>query len=83
MSSERATPYMLRHAYCVACIDGIAARGTEALAELEWVSKAMGHASVEVTVRNYYHIVPSLARLLQERSDPGFDEVIPEAVGHD
>ena len=83
VSSERATPYMLRHAYCIACIDGIVARGTEALEELEWVSKAMGHSSVDVTVRHYYHMSPSLARLLQERSDPGFDEVVPEAVRHD
>ena len=83
VSDARATPYMLRHAFCVECINRMVERGTEALDGLEWVSKAMGHSSIDVTIRGYYHIVPSLARLLQERSDPVFDETVPGVSGDD
>ena len=79
VSDERATAYMLRHDFCVRCINRIASRGTEALADLEWVSKAMGHSSVDVTVRCYYHITPALSALMQERSAARLDETIPEA----
>lgn len=80
VSGERATPYMLRHQYCVTCIDQLAGRGLDGLRDLEWVSKAMGHSSVDVTIRHYYHISPALAGLLQERSGDSFDEMMPGVV---
>ncbi len=80
VSDERATAYDLRHAFCVECVNSLVGRGVDGLADLEWVSKAMGHATVEETVRSYYHIVPSLAALLQERSEAGFDDLMPGVV---
>ena len=77
VSDERATPYMLRHCFCVTCINQLVGRGLEGLNDLTWVSKAMGHTSVDVTVQSYYHIVPALAELLQERSGDSFDAMMP------
>ena len=77
VSDERATVYQLRHAFCIECINELVGRGTDGLTDLEWVSKAMGHTSVEETVRSYYHIAPALGRLMQRRSGPGFDDIMP------
>ena len=80
VSDERATPYQLRHQFCVTCINRLVGRGLEGLNDLEWVSKAMGHTSVDVTIRHYYHITPALAELLQERSGDSFDDMMPEVM---
>jgi integrase len=77
VSDEPATPYQLRHCFCVTCINRLVGRGLEGLNDLEWVSKAMGHSSVDVTIQSYYHIVPALAELLQERSGDRFDDMMP------
>ena len=82
VSDDRATPYMLRHCYCTTAINGLVGRGVDGLSDLEWVSKAMGHVSVDETVRSYYHIVPGLAELLQQRSDDGFDDLVPGVDCH-
>lgn len=77
VSPEHATAYQLRHEYAVRNIDGLVAGGLEGLEELEYLSKSMGHASVERTIRTYYHITPGLARALQERCGD-LDDVVPE-----
>ena len=79
VSDVHATPYMLRHDFCVRCINQMVGRGTDGLSDLEWVSKAMGHTSVDVTVRCYYHLVPALSAKVQERSDGELELTIPEA----
>ena len=79
VSDERATPYMLRHAYATRTINRLVKGGIDGLSDLQWVSKALGHASVDVTVASYYHIVPALAEIMQERSEDGFDRIVPEA----
>ena len=40
----------------------------------------MGHSSADITMKSYYHIVPALAELLQERSGDSFDDMMPEVV---
>ena len=80
VSDERATPYMLRHAYAIENINALVGRGFDGLDDLELLSKSMGHASVDVTARDYYALVPSLAALMQGVSDPGFDDVVPEVL---
>lgn len=77
VSQERVTVYMLRHCYATTCINELVGRGLEGLRDLVWVSKAMGHSSVDVTIRSYYHAVPALAALLQERSWKSFDDLVP------
>lgn len=78
VSDERAVAYELRHCYCTTAIDRLVRGGVDGLRDLEWVSKAMGHSSVDVTTHYYYHIVPSLAGLLQQRSEGGFDDLTPD-----
>ena len=80
VSDERATPYMLRHAYAIENINALVGRGLTSLDDLELVSKSMGHVSVDVTAQGYYSLVPSLAGLLQGVSGPGFDDVVPEVL---
>ena len=80
VSEERATPYQLRHCFATTCINRLVGRGLEGLNDLEWVSKAMGHSSADITMKSYYHIVPALAELLQERSGDSFDAMMPEVV---
>lgn len=79
VSDEPATAYHLRHEYAVRNIDALAA-GAAGQRELEYLSKSMGHGSVDMTVDAYYHITPSLAKVMQERSGEAFDAVVPEVV---
>lgn len=80
VSDERATPYMLRHAYAIENINALVGRGVDGLDGLELLSRSMGHTSVDVTAQGYYSLVPSLAGLMQRVSGPGFDDVVPEAL---
>lgn len=80
VSDERATPYMLRHAYAIENINELVGRGIDGLDDLELLSKSMGHTSVDVTAQGYYSLVPSLAGLMQRVSGPGFDDVVPEVL---
>ena len=80
VSDERATPYMLRHAYAIENINALVGRGLASLDDLELVSKSMGHVSVDVTAQGYYALVPSLAGLLQGVSGPGCDDGVPEVL---
>lgn len=81
VSDEPARAYDLRHDFCIRCINQLVAGGIEGLRDLEWVSRAMGHTSVETTVSSYYHIVPALGAILQERCD-GLADIIPD-IGPD
>ena len=78
VSDEPATAYHLRHEYAVRNINRMAADGVGGLRRLEYLSKSMGHASVDMTVGSYYHVTPSLAGALQSRSEGSFDATIPE-----
>lgn len=80
VSDERATPYMLRHNYAVENINGLVAGGLSGLEDMEYLSKSMGHTSVEVTVANYYHIVPALADALQSGPVAELDGLLPEVL---
>ena len=80
VSDERATPYMLRHNYAVENINRLVAAGMRGLEDMEYLSKSMGHTSVEVTVAHYYHIVPALAGALQSGAVGGLDELLPEVM---
>lgn len=80
VSDEHATACMLRHAYAQANIDALVGRGLGAVDDLTALSRSMGHTSPEVTARCYYHLAPSLARAVQEASDPGLEAIVPEVL---
>lgn len=78
VSDEPATAYMLRHHYAVQNINSMVRGGIDGLDDLEYLSKSMGHVSIEETVGSYYHVAPALAERLQERCGAAFDLIVPE-----
>lgn len=45
--------------------------------KLQYLSKSMGHRSIEST-RYYYSIVPRLADTLRDKTEDGFNLIVPE-----
>ena len=80
VSDEPATAPQLRHQYAVENINSLVSSGIDGLADMEYLSKSMGHATMDETVRSYYHIVPALAEALQERCGDAFDGIVPEVM---
>jgi len=73
-----ATAYELRHNYAIENINKLLDQGLSFEDNLIYLSKSMGHTSVGITVKYYYSLVPSLSKILQEQTEAGFNELIPE-----
>lgn len=71
--------YDLRHHYSVMNINSWADDGFGFSDKLQYLSKSMGHRSIEAT-RYYYSIVPRLAETLRDRTEKGFNAIVPEVV---
>ena len=80
VSDEPATAPQLRHHYATESINALVGEGLGGLAGMEYLSKSMGHASIEETVASYCHIVPSLAEALQACCSDAFDGIVPEVM---
>lgn len=78
VSEEKAMPYELRHHYAIENINRLVDKGMSFDNSLIYLSKSMGHTSVDVTIRYYYHLVPSLSEVLQQHTEAGFNGLIPE-----
>lgn len=78
VSDAPALPYELRHNYAIENIDRFLDEGMSFDDSMIYLSKSMGHTSVEITARNYYHLAPSLSEVLQKHTEAGFNELIPE-----
>jgi integrase len=76
-ASGPAVAYDLRHHYAIRNIDSWADDGFEFNDKLLYLSKSMGHRSVEAT-RAYYAIMPRLADTLRRRTEEGFNAIVPE-----
>ncbi len=76
-NSSHATAYELRHHYAIANINRWQDMGFELYDHLLYLSKSMGHVSVEST-RNYYAIVPALADTLEEKTVGDTDWMLPD-----
>jgi integrase len=74
-NTSPSTAYELRHNYAVENINGWTDMGFEFDSKLFYLSKSMGHGSVEST-KYYYSLVPAMANILDAHSDG--DVVIPE-----
>jgi len=74
-NSENVVPYELRHNYAVENINGWTDVGFDFNAKLFYLSKSMGHSSVEST-KYYYSLVPRLAEIIEAQTDE--DAIIPE-----
>ena len=76
---SHATAYELRHHYAIENINQWVDDGFAFDGKLLYLSKSMGHATIEST-RYYYSLVPGMSQLLREHTEDGFNALIPEVV---
>ena len=69
--------YDLRHFYAITNINNWIDDGFEFSDKLQYLSKSMGHRSIEAT-RYYYSIIPRLAGTLRDKTESGFNLIVPE-----
>lgn len=77
----KAVAYDLRHNYAVMNINRWSDDVFGFNQKLLYLSKSMGHRSIESTLY-YYSITPGLADTLLEKTESSFNELLPE-VGHE
>ena len=77
-NSENVVPYELRHNYATENINNWNGDDSYAVNEhLLYLSKSMGHRRRSSTLY-YYTLVPSLADVLLEKTETGFNEIVHE-----
>lgn len=76
-NSSEATAYELRHNYAIHNINSWTDTGFHFHDKLLYLSKSMGHRTVEETKR-YFSIVPALSEILSEKTGSSMDMIIPE-----
>src|SRR5665647_740537 len=69
--------YDLRHNYAITNINNWAEDTFEFSDKLHYLSKSMGHRWIASTLY-YYSIVPRLADTIQEKTEAGFNDIVPE-----
>ncbi len=74
---SHATAYELRHHYAIENINHWTDEGFGFDAKLLYLSKSMGHRTVEST-KGYYALVPGLAEIPEEKTGVDFDHMVPE-----
>ena len=83
VSDDRSvTAYAFRHHYAAANINRWICGGFAFDDKLLYLSKSMGHTTLEST-RYYYSIVPGLSDILLEKTEQGFNELVPEVDDED
>lgn len=78
VSDSPATAYELRHHYAIENINKLVNSGMSFKDSLTYLSKSMGHVLVDITAKYYYSLAPVMADIIQEQSESGFNELIPE-----
>jgi len=81
-NTARATAYELRHNYAVVNINRWIDTGFDFNDKLLYLSKSMGHSTLEST-KYYYSIVPSLSQILMDKTAKGLDWIIPEVADYE
>jgi len=79
VSSADATAYELRHNYATHNINKWAGNDFGFDDKLLYLSKSMGHRSIEETKR-YFSIIPALSNILREKTGDSMDDIIPEVT---
>ena len=74
-----AISYDFRHHYATSNINSWTGDTFEMYDKLYYLSKSMGHCSVEHT-KYYYSIVPRMADILNEKCAESFDDLMPEVL---
>lgn len=70
-NSSHATAYELRHHYAIENINSWTGEGFGFNSKLFYLSKSMGHSTLEST-KYYYSLVPGMADILEEKNRNGF-----------
>ena len=76
-NTSHAVVYDLRHNYAIENINSWTGAGTDFYDRLTYLSKSMGHSMLEST-KYYYSLVPGLSSILKERTETGFNGMLPE-----
>jgi len=76
-NSSHATAYELRHHYAIENINRWTDEGFGFDAKLLYLSKSMGHSTLEST-KYYYSLVPKMADILEEKTKMDFESIVPE-----
>ena len=76
-NSSHATAYELRHHYAIENINHWTDEGFGFDTKLLYLSKSMGHSTIEST-KYYYSLVPAIADILEEKTGMDFKSIIPE-----
>ena len=80
-NSSHATAYELRHHYAIENINRWTGDGFGFDAKLLYLSKSMGHSTLEST-KYYYSLVPVMAEILEDKTGVDFESILPE-VGYE
>ena len=75
--NNRPVAYELRHHYAVENINRWEEDAFGFSEKLLYLSKSMGHSEINATLY-YYSIVPGMSDILREKTETGFNEIIPE-----
>ena len=75
-NASHATAYELRHHYAVENINRWVSDGFDFFTKLVYLSKSMGHVTLEGT-KYYFHLTPALSSILLELTGERFDETVP------
>ncbi|MED4378599.1 tyrosine-type recombinase/integrase [Schinkia azotoformans] len=74
---SHATAYEFRHHYAIENINSWTDEGFGFDAKLLYLSKSMGHKTLEST-KYYYSLVPGMADILEEKTGLDFENIVPE-----
>lgn len=77
VNASHATAYEFRHHYAVENINRWVGQGFEFHDRLVFLSKSMGHTTVEST-KYYYSIVPGLSEIIKEQTEVSSEWMMPE-----
>lgn len=78
-TGSNAVAYALRHNHAVMNINSWPEEPFGFNAKLQYLSKSMGHSSIESTL-HYYSMVPRLADILREKTEKGMNAILPEVL---
>ncbi len=76
-NSSHATAYEFRHHYAIENINRWTDAGFGFDAKLLYLSKSMGHSTLEST-KYYYSLVPGMADILEKKTGIDFESILPE-----
>lgn len=81
-NTSYAVAYDLRHNYAITNINSWINQDVNFTANLYYLSKSMGHATIEST-KYYYSLVPAISDIVAKQIGNNFDELIPEVKDYD